>query len=84
MADKIWTATDVTMGKLIITRNGSVLTFERRYQFLDSNGEILDQISGGRIVEDIEFASLPANIQTALQSIDVWTKDKALIAEGMN
>lgn len=84
MADKIWTATDVKMEKLVITRNGSVLTFERRYQFLDSGGEILDQISGGRIVEDIEFSALPPNIQTALQSIDAWTKNKALVAEGMD
>lgn len=81
---KIWTATDVKMGKLTINQEGSLLTFERRYLFLDSNGDVLDQIAGGRVVEQVEWADVPANIQAALQAINTWTKNKALAQEGMS
>lgn len=85
MADKTWTATDLELGKLsIMPQGGGVLQFERRYQFIDSNGDVLSQIAGGRVVESVTFASLPTNIQTALQDIDTWTKQQALIQEGMD
>jgi len=83
MADKTWTATDLQLGPLKITpRNGSV-HIERRYKFLDSTGAILEQIAGGRFVADIALTSLPAEVSSALQTINTWTKNQALIQEGM-
>ena len=83
MTDKVWTATDVRLGKLAILPQGSDLQIERRYEFLDADGEVLTQIAGGRVVASVAFASLPANIKTALLDIDAWTKAQALAQEGM-
>lgn len=83
MADKTWTAVDVVLGKLTIHRLGDALQIERRYKFLDINGEALEQIAGGRILETVLIVEIPANILSALQEIDNWTKTKALQKEGM-
>ena len=83
MSDKTWTATDLQLGKLAILKTGDNLHIERRYQFLDSNDDALDQIAGGRVVQDILWADIPTDIKAALQAIDVWTKDQALEQEGM-
>jgi len=79
---KVWTASDVNMGKLVIVQQGTTLTFERRYTFVDALGNELD-ISGGRVVESVEWSDLPSDIQTALSSIDSFTKSRALTQEGM-
>jgi len=87
MADKIWTAADVKLGPLKITpRNDKAKTMhiERRYGFIDAEGNVLAQVAGGRVVADIPFAELPASIRAALQDIDAWTKSQALEQEGMN
>lgn len=81
---KSWTATDLEQGKLTIIRTGADLHLERRYDFLDSGDVIIPEIAGGRVVEDMAIASLPASIIDALQTIDNWTYQKALVQEGMN
>lgn len=83
---KSWTATDLTLGKLTIIRDGSppTLTFERRYKFVDAQSDVIDQIAGGRIVVAVAWADLPQNIRDALTIIDTYTKDQALLQEGMN
>lgn len=83
MADKTWTATDVELGKLTIHRFGNELKVERRYEFLDAQGGVLEQIAGGRVLETMPIADLPQNVLSALQTIDDWTKQKALEQEGM-
>lgn len=83
MADKTWTATDLKLGKLAILKTGENVHIERRYQFLDSGGAVLGGIAGGRVVEDILWADIPASIQDALVEIDTWMKSKALAQEGM-
>lgn len=80
---KTITAEDVQLGKLTLARNGTNLHYERRYQFLDSSDGVIDILAGGRIVGDIQIASLPANISTALAEIDAWTYAQALAQEGM-
>lgn len=84
MADKTWIATDLQLGKLAIGPHNSTLHIERRYTFLDANGDVMPEIKGGRFVADIEWSSLPTNIQDALTAINAWTKTQALIQEGMN
>jgi len=84
MADKTWTATDLELGRLVIHARDGEVHLERRYKFLDSGGLVIPQIAGGRVVEDIPVASIPANILSALQELNTWTKDKALAQEGMD
>jgi hypothetical protein len=83
MADKTWIATDVALGKLMIMRRDDEIQIERRYQFVDGAGEVLEQIAGGRVVREIPIASLPAEVLSALQTIDNWTHQQALEQEGM-
>ena len=83
MADKIWTATDLKLGSLSIShQDDGTFHIERRYHFLDGQA-ILEDIKIGRLVIDIHISQVPTNILTALQEIDVWTKQKALEQEGM-
>lgn len=85
MADKTWTAADLKLGPLKITpKPGGMLHIERRYTFLDSGGGALTQIKGGRLLMDVELSALPANIQAALTAINTYTKNQALIQEGMD
>lgn len=83
MANKTWTATDLQLGKLTIHRFGSDIQVERRYKFLDTEGAVLEQIAGGRVLKTVPLAELPIDILAALQKIDAWTKNKALEQEGM-
>lgn len=89
MASKTWTAVDLKLGKLTIHRaidefGQPAIQLERRYQFVDNAGRVLEQIAGGRVVETIAIADIPADILAALQKIDAWTKQKALEQEGMS
>lgn len=83
MANKTWTAADLHLGKLTIHPQGTAIHLERRYRFVDEHGDVLNQIAGGRVVEQLEFVTLPENIRTALLDIDAWTKAQALEQEGM-
>lgn len=81
---KMLTADDIRQGKLTFVRNGSIIHVERRYDFVDISDDIIPEWAGGRIVEDIEYTSLPTNIQDALMVIDNWTYQQALLKEGMD
>lgn len=80
---KAFTAYDLELGKLTITRSGSDLTVERRYRFVDDSDVVIDNLAGGRLVATVAIASLPANIVSALAAIDTWTYNQALAQEGM-
>ena len=80
---KIITADDIEQGKLTIIRRGSNLHIERRYVFVDGQGDAINNLAGGRVVEEIPLANIPANIISALQDIDNWTYGKGLVQEGM-
>lgn len=81
---KTLTANDIKQGKLTIIRNGSIIHVERRYDFVDISDIIISEWAGSRIVEDVEFSTLPAAIQDALLTIDNWTYQQALAQEGMD
>lgn len=84
MADKTWTAADLKLGSLKINpRNSGEIHIERRYVFLNGVGDEMPQIKGGRLVANVNVSSLPSEVAGALQTIDVWTKNQALIQEGM-
>lgn len=81
---KTLTAEDIEQGKLTIITNGPFLHIERRYSFVDNLAQPIIEWAGGRIVEDVEFSTLPTNIQDALLAIDQWTYQQALMQEGMD
>lgn len=81
---KTLTANDLGQGKLMIVRDGAFIHVERRYDFVDIADNVILEWAGGRIVKDVEFATLPINIQDALLVIDNWTYQQALVQEGMD
>lgn len=80
---KIWTAIDIQQKRLTLSREGDVLRIERRYYFVDGNGDQLTDITMGRLAEEMSIIDVPQGILTALRSIDNWTYQKALEKEGM-
>jgi len=81
---KIWTAEDLSLGKLTINRVGGTLHIERRYKFLDANGDVITQIATGRLLLKVKVPAIPPLVLAALQAFDTWTKDKALEQEEMS
>ncbi|HUW10636.1 MAG TPA: hypothetical protein VM537_12975 [Anaerolineae bacterium] len=80
---KTWTAHDIQLGKLTITRDGSNFQFERRYRFLDEQGDDIEHLAGGTVLQTIPWEELPADVKSALSKLDVWTRTEALVQEGM-
>ncbi len=65
-------------------RNGSEITIEQRYQFVDSNGDVIREVAGGRLVETKTTVEIPADVLSALVAINNWIYQQALIQEGMD
>lgn len=84
MTDKTWIATALELGKLTMHRHGTVLQIQRRYKFLDVNGDVLVQVAGNSVLLDVEITDIPADILAALQAIDQWTMAQALVQEEMS
>ena len=80
---KTWTATDVKQDRLSIIHLGLGLQLERRYKFVDGQGQVLVQVAGGRLTETVAISESPQNILDALQIIDNWTYLRILMKEGM-
>lgn len=80
---KVITASDLRLGKLVIQRESSMLRIERRYVYLDAGSQVINNLTGGRVVQAVPLANLPAEIVTALAVIDNWTYQQALSQEGM-
>ena len=80
---KSWTAHDVEQGKLTLNQFGSDIHVERRYVFVDDVGAELEDVAGGRLLDVVPWADIPANIQDALTSINNWTYNQILIQEQM-
>lgn len=80
---KTWTAYDLELGALKITRTGTSLHIEQRYDYTDGSGGILVGVAGSRFVTDIELADVPQDIVSALATINAWLYAKCLEKEGM-
>jgi hypothetical protein len=87
---KSWTAHDVSLGALTMSRiphpdtGNPAVNFQQRYVFLDSGDQVLFQVVGGRYVDDMELADIPQAILDALQTIDNWLYQQCLQQEGMD
>lgn len=72
----------VELGQLVLNQEGTNIVLLRRYRLTDSD-VIVERLKPGKVAETIAIASIPANVLSALQTIDVWTRDKALAQEGL-
>jgi len=85
---KTWTAYDLTLGALKLTRTPSkdgnqAVQFEQRYDYENDLGDILQGVAGSRLVDVVELADIPAGILTALTTINSWLYQRCLEKEGM-
>lgn len=81
---KTWIASNVKMGTIRLSLNGTVLSAIQGYTFVDSVGEVIEELPARTIQKSIEFAELPTEIQTALVAINSFMYQSALIQEEMN
>jgi hypothetical protein len=77
------TAHDVVLDRLFIKRQGTAIIYERRYWYADIAGAIIEDLPSRRLSGTVEWATIPPDIQTALQTIDTWTYNQILAQEGM-
>lgn len=85
---KTWTAHDLELGALKITRtlseaSNQAVQFEQRYNYEDDLGDILQGVAGSRLTDVMELADIPAGILTALTTINDWLYQRCLEKEGM-
>ena len=89
MADKIWTAKDVKMGKLILSRNISVetqqdvLTVVREYGFTDNSGERMGVLVPQRLVRELPWVNLSQSMKNVFMTIHNYTRAEALKDQNM-
>ena len=80
---KTWTATDLKMGAMRLELIGADLALKQGYSFKDEEGTVIDALPKQVISYLIPFASLPAEMQTALAQINNYMYALALQEEGM-
>lgn len=86
MPDKTWTATDIKTGTMRLKRDdfSSVLTIMQGYEYIDSNGEVIEDLPKKTLTLGVGYASIPVDIQNALLQVFDYTHQMALIAEDMD
>lgn len=88
MADKTWTAKDIKMGKLVLSRNISVetqqdvLTIVREYRFTNDDGSI-GALVPQRLVRELPWDSLPADMKAVFVHLHNYTRAEALKDQDM-
>jgi protein-tyrosine phosphatase len=89
MANKIWEATDLIMGRMGIEKlqnadGETCIQIIQNYKFLDSDENILENLGNHKIQELRTLSTVPASILSALNTIQNYMYDKALEQEQMN
>lgn len=72
----------VKLGQLILNQEGNEIVLLRRFEITNA-GDVVTEIRPDKVSERILIANIPANILSALQEIDTWTEEKALIQWGL-
>ena len=88
MPKRIWEAADLKMGRIEIERTETetgepAIRLTRYYQFADSVGNVLADLSAGGVTLTIAWADIPVDIQSALSKIDNFIYREALKKEGL-
>ena len=80
---KTWVATDIKQGKLSLINIDGILYLERRYEFVDADDNVIEDIAGDSYTDEISISALPQDILAALQTINTYTYNKILEQEDM-
>lgn len=84
MTDKVFTAKDVKMGKMTLSRNISietqmdVLTITRDYHFVDADGDNIGALVIQRVVRELPWDSLPPDMKAVFTKLHNYTRAEAL------
>ena len=86
MTDKIWTATDIEMGVMRLSKEGYLgdLYITQGYAYKDSNGDIIEDLPQKTYTTTVAMSSLSQDMQTAIIMLFNYVYQQALINEGMN
>ena len=86
MANKTWTATDISKtGAITITEvSPGKIRFRQPYHFLDENGIRIDVLKEDHTLENIDWFDIPEPIQNALLEIREFLYQMALTKHEMN
>ena len=88
MTDKIFTATDLEFKEitlqLVKLEAGNGVMFKQKYAYVGDDGKPVQQLGRSTYNEVRAIADIPANIMTALQTIQNYLQQKAYEQEGMS
>lgn len=85
MAEKTWTATGIKMGTLRLKQDewlGDILAIQG-YSYIDSNGDIIEDLPKKTISLTIDFSMLSTDMQNAITMLFNYVYQKALIEEDL-
>ena len=80
---KTWTAHDIKMGAIRLELVGGVLFATQGYRFIDDLGDEVEQLPKRTVSINVDFSTLPVEMQQALADINAFMYLQALIDEGM-
>lgn len=86
MTDKVWTASDIKMGALRLKKvdDSGNISVMQGYEYTDGNGDVIEDLPKKTITSTLYWGDLPDDMKSALIKIFSYTKNKALITEGMD
>ncbi len=77
------TLSDIRQERLILREISGTIHWERAYVVLNSTGDPIGSLGKRTVSGDEVFAELPQAIKDALQTIDQFTYNAALVQEGI-
>jgi len=83
MKSKVWTATGIRQGQLVLQVVGPDLRITRTYSFVDGKGDSVP-VGHRKLRRSIPWGAVPKNIRDSLLAIDNWTKGEILSKEKMS
>lgn len=88
MANKTFTAHDLRMGKLEITKGKNeegqdILTLVRAYRFINDTGGNIGGLARQRLVREVLWSDVPTDIKDAFTKLHDYTRNAALEEQGM-
>lgn len=93
MKDKQWIAKNIICGHIRLIRHPvtieeggqaqDVLTIERAYNFVDVDNKNIGALVPQRLVKNLSWNNVPAELKTVFNKLDTWTRNQALKEQGM-
>ena len=80
----VWTVEDVELGLLeVVVLRPGMLRFKRSYRLVDGDGKVITVLPERVVKADVAVEQIPAQVLSALQQIDAWTRERALQHAGL-